>query len=141
MPRTPEARSACNDLAKGWGVWLKGWRWTHFARLTLAHPMTEVEGWYEFRSWLGRLAERAGTSPGWFVAMGRDETGQLHLHALLNVPLNSRELQVEWPAGPAEVTPFDRSKGTMYYCAKAIRSLNVECDFDLKDYPDDREAA
>ncbi len=125
------------DARRGWGTWLGGFPWHHFATLTFAYQPSPAAASRRLSTWIRRLEQRAQERVYWFYALERGAAGTLHLHSLVSGTrrLRAASVKAAWSYGRADASDYDARRGASYYVTKSLGLDVVEYGIDPPPLP------
>ena len=108
---------------KAFEMFLAGFGWSHFCTFT-APPAVEARLVPSLSQTVRRLERVAQGPVRWFWVRERGSGGTPHLHVLLSGTdkVSCQRIRKAWKLGHSDVSPYDPSKGGVFYLTKDLFS-------------------
>ncbi len=124
-----ESQQDRDRLLAAWTAFLGAQPWTHAAHLTTRFSLAPEALVREFKAFVRRL-ERCGQRKVLWI-YGMEFAGDRHhLHAVLAVPLHSRDIKRFWRSGNTSITKYN-GVNALRYSIKQVRHGESNLDFVL----------
>jgi len=114
------------------GDWLRVRVWEHFCTFTFEEDVSTISAGRCFTRF---MACHAKGVKYFYVVEPHNIRLCAHIHCVLGplLCMSGKDIEAEWrwKYGIAEVKPYDKTKGGIYYLCKRITDPKIEWDFEL----------